>query len=323
MIKEIVNFIENNKRFLLISHLNPDGDSLGSLLAFAEALRLRGKSATIYSNDKIPDNYAFLTAGEEFLHELPDIAAFDAVVILDCGDIERVGNEHNTIATARTLINIDHHESNKGFCSLTLCNPQASSTAEIVLQVLSALNVAITERIANCIYAAILTDTGGFCYSSVSQETLFAAGRMVAAGAKPQWLSENIYENNPIARIRLLAAGLNSLSFNAAGNIAYLVIRQQDLQKSGALLEHTEGMVDLPRGVAGVKIAILFTEIAENYYKVSLRSKEEVDVASVAGFFGGGGHINAAGCRVKEKIETLAPRLLLAAQQALSNLDTE
>jgi len=313
----LAEVVRGNSNFLLVSHTNPDGDSLGSQLALAFALHSLGKSAVLYSEDKIPDNYLFLLGKNQFVAELPAVEGFDVVFVLDCSELERVGKNYLEIGRAKTLLGIDHHHSHKDFCTLALVEETASSTAELTLEVIEELGVAITPAIANAIYAGILTDTGGFRYAATSSSTLGTAARMVKAGARPQWLSENIYESNDPAKIRLLAAVLNSLEFSEDGAIAWMTVLQSDLRACGALLEHTEGFSEFPRGVSGVQVALLFTEMEANYCKVSLRSKGDVDVAGVAAVFGGGGHINAAACRVQEGVETLRAKIIREAQKAL------
>lgn len=312
MLQEIAEALRAGGRFLVTSHVRLDGDALGSELAFALALRQMGKEAVVYNQDQTPQQYRFLPGSEDIVHVLPPIEGFDAVVVLDCSEVARVGEEEARISAAERLIVIDHHLSNGGEAGLSYVDARASSTAELVYRLLGILEIAPTPEMATNLYTAILTDTGGFRYSNTGKEALAIAGELVERGADPPWISENTYENNPPAKIRLLARTLDTLSFDHHGRVGSLVITQEHFRATGALPEHADGFVDIPRSVAGVEIAILFTEMAEGEVKVSFRSKKQVDVESVARMFGGGGHRNAAACRLKGDVESVRRRVVEA-----------
>jgi bifunctional oligoribonuclease and PAP phosphatase NrnA len=302
MLKKIADAINRHENFLLTSHVRPDGDSIGSTLALYHMLRDMGKSVVVYNQDRTPGNYQFLPGTGDIIHELPAACAYDVVFILDCSELERIGEDAGKITTGRLMINIDHHISNKQFCELAFIDGHASSTAELLFRLADVMNIHLTKDIANNLYTGILTDTGGFRYGSTSRESLAAASLMVACGADPQWLSENIYENNPEAKIRLLTKVLETLSFDLDGKVASLVVYRKSLDATGAIMEHTEGFVDVPRSIAGVVVSILFSEMNDNQYKISLRSKGQYNIARVAEKFGGGGHTNAAACRYRGDI---------------------
>ncbi len=312
MLKKIADVIVQHDKFLVTSHVRPDGDSLGSTLALYHMLRNMGKSVTVYNQDKTPDNYRFLPGAGEIVHELPAVYAYDVVFILDCSELERIGEEAEKITSGRLMINIDHHISNRQFCELAFIDGHASSTAELLFRLADVMSINLTKDIADNLYTGILTDTGGFRYGSTSRESLAAASLMVAHGADPQWLSENIYENNPEAKIKLLARVLETLSFDLDGRVASLVVYQKSLDAAGAMMEHTEGFVDIPRSIAGVSVSILFSEMNDTLYKISLRSKGHYNIARVAEKFGGGGHANAAACRHKGDISDVKESILNA-----------
>ena len=317
ILQTIVKTISDNQKFLLVAHTNPDGDSIGSQIALCLSLQQLGKSVVIFSEDKIPPNYHFLLGSQQILHELPSVADFDVVFILDCSDTERQGKHCRELSKAKLLINIDHHYSNKGFCPITLLDSKAGATAELVFCIIEALGTKITADIANNIYAGVLTDTGGFCYSSTTSNTLLVASKVVAAGANPQMVSENIYEDSPMAKIKLLSQALASLNTCAKGAIGWLTVTLDDIARAGAVPEHTEGLVEVPRRISGVKIAILFKEVDKNYYKISLRSKGSVNVARPAEAFGGGGHINAAACRCQGDLDAIRTAVITEVKKSL------
>jgi phosphoesterase RecJ-like protein len=312
MLKRISELIDRQRSFLITAHERLDGDALGSELALYHLLRQKGKEATIYNQDETPENYRFFPESDRITNELPPIETFDTAFILDCSELNRVGKEAAKIAAIPCLINIDHHFSNGGFCETRLIDPRASSTGELICRLLAHMGIAPTREMANCLYAAILTDTGGFRYGNTGRDTLLAAADLVAGGADPQWISENVYETYAPARIRLLAAVLPTLTIDEGGRVGSLTVTQKDLDAAGALTEHMEDFVDLPRSIRGVDISILYAELPDGSFKLSLRSKKNVDVECVARIFGGGGHINAAGCRMEGKIDDIRRRLLEA-----------
>jgi len=312
MLQRISELIGRHRNFLITAHERLDGDALGSELALHHMLQRMGKAATIYNQDVTPENYRFLPGSALIVHEFPRLVSFDAAFILDCGELARVGKEAARIATVPCLINIDHHIANGGFCDATLIDPQASSTGELLFRIASHMGLALTGEIATCLYAAILTDTGGFRYGNTRRGTLLAAAGLVEGGADPQWISENVYDMNSPAKIRLLAEVLPTLTFDGDGGIGSLTVTQRALAVAGALPEHTEGFVDLPRTIRGVRISVLYSELPDGRFKLSLRSKGAVDVERVARAFGGGGHVNAAACLMTGSLPEIRRRLIQA-----------
>lgn len=310
--QRIIDAIRNNERFLITAHVRLDGDAVGSELALYHALRGMGKEAVVFNEDSVPWNYRFLPGCDAIIHDLPPLEQFDGIFVLDCSELDRVGEGAERIRATRRIINIDHHLSNEGFTELRLTDARASSTGELLYRLLDAMGIALTTDVATNLYAAILTDTGGFRYASTSKDTLIAAGMLLGAGADPQWISENIYENNPLARLRLLAAVLGTLTLELDDMVGSLVVSQEALTAAGATPEHTDGLVDYPRSIQSVVISVLFTQIAGNLYKVSLRSKGKWNVERVARSFGGGGHLNASACRISGDLPDVRRRLMEA-----------
>jgi phosphoesterase RecJ-like protein len=310
MIPRIIDIINRNATFLITSHERPDGDALGSELALYHMLAAGGKSAVVYNQDETPRHYRFLPGAAVIVNKLPPAESFDAAFILDCSEMERVGRKAGQIGKIRQMVNIDHHVSNGGFCEVRLLDAEASSTGELIYRLAEAMAVKLTPEMATNLYAAILTDTGGFCYGNTSRDCLLIAGRLVENGASPQWISENIYENDPLVKIRLLTVVLESLALDLNGKVGSMIVTQKNFARTCALQEHAEGFVDLPRTIEGVEISILFSELEEDYFKLSLRSKGRFNVERVAGKFGGGGHVNAAGCRIRGDIASVKQRVL-------------
>jgi phosphoesterase RecJ-like protein len=317
MLNRIIELIEQYRTFLITSHIRPDGDALGSELALYAVLKGMGKEVGIYNRDETPDNYKFLPGSEVISQDLGDPGLYDVVFVLDCSDLERLGDQGAVLASLPRIINIDHHVSNQVFCEVTYIDREASSTGELLYRLFRKMGAPITPAVANNLYAALMTDTGGFRYRNTKRETLYAAGYLVEKGADPQWLAENIYENTPPAKVRLLSKVLETLNFSLEGRVADIHISLASLAETGARSEHAEGLVDIPRTIRGVVVSILYLELEPNYYKLSLRSQGTTNVEQVARHFGGGGHINAAACKIRGNLEVIRQQVVDRLRAAL------
>ncbi|MBN1662636.1 MAG: bifunctional oligoribonuclease/PAP phosphatase NrnA [Deltaproteobacteria bacterium] len=305
MLHKICDMINRHRTFLITSHVRLDGDALGSELALYHMLVAMQKEVAVYNEDKTPDRYRFLPGSSVIVHEFPEAATYDCVFVLDCSTLARIGSASARLASMKNIINIDHHIETGESYDINFHDAKASSTGEMLYRLSQSMGIALSQDMATNLYAAILTDTGGFCYGNTGKDTLFIAGCLVDKGADPQWISENVYENEPLAKIRLLAKTLETLSFDLDEKVASMVIYQQMLDSTGALAEHTEGFVDLPRSIRGVQISILYIELSENNFKLSLRSKAKVNVEKIARVFGGGGHPNAAAFRMEGSFDNI------------------
>ena len=315
MISDIIKAIHEGQSFLITAHVRLDGDALGSELAFYLMLRDMGKKAVVYNQDRTPERYQFLPAAHHITHSLTKIEQYDTCVVLDCSDLSRVGEEADRLRKIKKLINIDHHVSNNGFCPLKMLDAKASSTGELVFRLMQEMRIKMTRDICTNLYAAIITDTGSFRYSSTTKETFMAAGVLVGEGANPQRIAEGIYESDSPARLKLLAKALSTLSLDLENKIGSMVVTQKDLQETGAAWEHTEGFVDIPRTVLGIEVSVLYTQRGEDHFKLSLRSKAKFNVEKVAKKFGGGGHIHASSCWMKGDIETIKSQIIQAVRE--------
>ena len=315
MINEIIAAINEGRNFLITAHVRLDGDALGSELALYLMLKELGKDVVVYNQDRTPERYRFLPAAQNVVHSLNNIEQYDIGIILDCSDLTRVGEEAENIRSINRLINIDHHISNNGFCSLKMLDAHAGSTGELIFRLMKEMDFKMSKDIATNLYAAIITDTGSFRYSSTTNETFYAAGNLVENGADPQWIAENVYENDSPVRLKLLAKALETLSLDMESKVGSLVVTQKNLQETGAAWEHTEGFVDIPRTVRGIEVSVLYTQRGDNHFKLSLRSKAKVNVEKVAKKFGGGGHIHAASCWLKGDIETIKSQIIEAVRE--------
>jgi phosphoesterase RecJ-like protein len=315
MISEIIEAINEGRSFLITAHVRLDGDALGSELAMYLMLKKLGKDVVVYNQDHTPERYRFLPSAQNIVHNINNVEQYDVGIVLDCSDLARVGDEEDKIGKIKRLINIDHHISNNGFCSLKMLDAHASSTGELVFRLMREMRFKMSKDICTNLYSAIITDTGSFRYSSTTNETFFAVGNLVENGADPQWIAENVYENDSPARLKLLAKTLATLSLDMESKVGSLVVTQKDLLETGAAWEHTEGFVDIPRTVGGIEVSILYTQRGDNNFKLSLRSKAKVNVEKVAKKFGGGGHIHASACWMKGDIESIKSQIIKAVRE--------
>ncbi len=301
--------LDRGQRFLVATHIDPDGDALGSAFALSLALTALGKDAAVYLRDKIPYRYQFLPKPATILSELPK-TGYDAVMVVDCGDLGRVGDGHASLKELGYMINIDHHETNEAFGQLNIVDERVSSTAELLYLILKSIGVQFDFNIAVNLYTAILTDTGSFRYESTTQRAFSICEEMTDLGVRPSYVAGEIYESHPKERLQLLCLVLGTIETFDEDRIATAHVTQAMFEKTGTNREYTEGFVDYLKEIRGVEVACLAREVSKEQYKISMRSKDGVDVSSVARTFGGGGHERAAGCVIQGSIEAVKNKLI-------------
>jgi len=310
--------IKKFSRFLIASHINPEGDSIGSQIAMAYLLKKLGKEAVILNDGPVPNLLQFLKGTEHVLKEMPHNFDYQAVIILDCPDLTRIGRVSEYIKKESVIINIDHHISNINFGDFNWVDPETSSAGEMVYGLFKAFKARIDPDEAVVLYTAIMTDTGSFRYSNTSSKTHRIAAELIDIGVKPYEMYTRIYETSSVQDTNLLGEALQTMKLTEDRKIAWLWVTKEMLKKTRASLEGTEGIINFARSIDGVEIAILFRETGtENRVKVSFRSKGKVDVNKLASAFGGGGHPTASGCTVFGKIEDVEKKVIDKAKQAL------
>jgi len=292
----IYELLDKKHRFMVTSHITPDGDSIGSTLALTLALLKMGKRAVPVIKDDIPKKYRFLPGTDLIVKDTSE--SFDAVIALDCGDIERLGFEKQLKEYGPIVINIDHHKSNDFFGDLNLVDANSSSVGEMVYRLIDG-KIDIDYDIALNLYTAIITDTGSIKYSNTTPSSLKILANLVDKGVKPDYVSRHVFERRSLASIKLLKSVLNTLEISADGKIASLLITRDMLRDSGASEEDTDGMINYAREIEGVEVAVIFKENEDSLIRVGFRSNEWVDVSMIAAKFNGGGHPRAAGCVLK------------------------
>ena len=305
-----------DRRVLLLNHVSPDGDCLGSTLALARALRKRGQRAVVASSDGVPEMYRFLPGADQIVTALPADETFDAAVFMECSTPDRAGALAARAVGVPLWINIDHHVSNGGYGDLILYEPEAAAVGELVTPIVRAFGP-IDAPTATCLLAALLTDTGSFRYASVTPQTLRIAADLVEAGASPTDVYTQVYENRPAAALRLLGMALGRLEVSPDGRIAWTAVTQEMLRASGTSMEESEGIVGSLRAIRGVQVALLFKEEPDGI-RVSMRGRDGVRTNVIAEEFGGGGHAAAAGFTAAGPLADVVRRTIEAVQRELA-----
>ncbi|HLJ29195.1 MAG TPA: bifunctional oligoribonuclease/PAP phosphatase NrnA [Candidatus Angelobacter sp.] len=312
-LEQVLEQVRQRREFLLTSHARPDGDAIGSLLAMAAILHKMGKTAQVVMSDPVPVIYKPLPYADTIIHSSQVNGHHDAAILLECDSVQRTRLQG---LDKSFLISIDHHVTARRFANVNWIDPEACACAEMVFRLGNAAGVKITPEIATCLYTAVLTDTGSFCYSPTNAHTFELARELVEFGADPARIAQNVYFSNPTSKMRLLGAALSKL--RREGSIAWMTVTREDMEQSGALEEDCEGLVNYALGIAGVEVAMFFREIAEHRVRVSMRSKGAVNVSAIAEPFGGGGHECASGFAVDGPLEAAIEKVLQALRAKLS-----
>ena len=310
-------FREHNK-FAVLSHVRPDGDALGSTLALALSLKELGKDVRAWNEEGMLEKYNFL-ARAELLTQPPSAPEdFDVAIALDTAVQNRLGTTTAAVRSGKLWINMDHHPSNPRYGDLVYIDPTAPATGQILFELLTNQKFPITPAIAENLYAAISTDTGSFQYPNTTVRTFEIAAELVRCGVEVGRVSQLLYENFPRRRIELLRDLLGTMRFGCDGKLAWFSLSQASALALGVIPEDNEGLIDHLRAVHGVIVAIFFEELTDGKVRVSMRSKNEaVDVCAICTQFGGGGHVLAAGARVRGTLPEVEKKIVEQACAAI------
>jgi bifunctional oligoribonuclease and PAP phosphatase NrnA len=306
----VVDAIRASDRFLVTSHENPDGDALGSLLATTLGLRALGKDAVMYmyGDAPVPAEYSFMPL-DELVRTPPDDTSERVLLAVDCAKADRLGPDPTVLDRARLVVDVDHHHDNTRFGDVNLIVPDASSTGEVVRDILRELDVELTPEIAEALYIALVTDTGRFQYTNTSPKALRLAAELVEAGANVHRVFQGVYESVQFAKLKLLARALERAQVYEGGRIVISHLLRSDFTELGAPEAYSEGIIDYLRAVEGADMAVLIREPPREgaARRVSLRaSVDELDVSAIARKMGGGGHRQAAGFSSDAPIDEIA-----------------
>jgi phosphoesterase RecJ-like protein len=306
----VVDALRANDRFLVVTHENPDGDALGSMLGAALGLRELGKDVVMHlaGDAPLPGEYGFLPLGE-LRRDLPADLEGRVLLALDCANERRIGPDTSLLERARLVVNVDHHHDNNRFGKINLVVDDASSTAEIVRDLLRELDVALTPQIAEALYIGLVTDTGRFQYTNTTPKSLRLAAELVEAGADVHGIFQRVYETVQFAKLKLLARALDRARLYEGGRLVISYLVRSDFTDAGAVEPYSEGIIDYLRQAEGAELVALIREPPTDggpTHRVSLRSsRDEVDVSAIARLADGGGHRQAAGFSSEDSIDEI------------------
>lgn len=306
--EDILSTIQGAGSVILLTHVHPDGDALGSSLGFAEILEAMGKRVLVFFEEPISRLYHFLPGRRRASYDIDEVKDFIAAdtegvvaVALDSGDDRRLGRHLDEFLVISPFLVIDHHKSHREYGELRWVEPDMSSTGEMIYELAMALGAPISLDAAINLYVAICTDTGSFRYEATSPRTHRIIAELIERGVRPEKAAQCLYDNLSLARMRLLQMVLGTLKVYEDGQLAFVHVTREMIRESGASVHDIEGFVDYPRSLGTVKVATFIKEAEDGLISVSLRAKGELDVAEVANALHGGGHRNAAGFRVRGK----------------------
>jgi bifunctional oligoribonuclease and PAP phosphatase NrnA len=312
----IVQIIDKSQKIIITTHINPDGDALGSEIAMEQFLLSKGKQVWIINNSPIIYNYEFLDP----THHIATYSAkehdslfarADAFLILDISDWERLGDLGKKIkSTNAVTVCIDHHYLEGQFADIDIIYRKASSTGELIFDFLTYMNCNINGEIAKALYTCILTDTGSFRFSNTNARTHEIVSQLLKTGVNGKQIYEHVYEQNSPNKIALMAKALNGLNYECDGQLAWFIITQLMFKETKASHWDTEGFAEIPRGINGVEVSLMFTELDSHKTKISLRSKGKYVINNIAMKYGGGGHNFAAGAVIDKPLSEIIPIIM-------------
>lgn len=309
--------LRSARNVLLLCHKNPDGDTIGCAGALTLALKSLGKTVAVLCNDPIPSLYDYM-----------DLPWFDGsftpdyVVAVDVAGTQLFGDKNNMPRYAEHVrLCIDHHASNSGYADETLLDANAAAACEVMTKVIEAMDVRLTPAIAGCLYTGIVTDTGGFRFSSTTADTHKAAAHLMEAGADVTWLNQHLFENRSRARMKIELAALQSLQYHLNGLCAMVCLTWDQIEASGVAAAELEDLTSLPRSIEGVKVGLTLRQQKDGSFRVSVRTDGEVDACAIARRLGGGGHARAAGCELAGNPDYACQALLVEVEKELKKLN--
>ena len=320
MLSQVVELIENKNDYAITTHIRPDGDGIGSSLGLYWLLNSLGKKAEVIVRDRIPDSYNQLP-GAANIRQIAELEKdYDAVFVIECSDLERPGIRG---LESQTVVNIDHHATSEHFGAINWIDATASAVGEMIYNLCKAIGGRITKEIAECIYLALVTDTGSFHFPNTTERTLKVASELVKVGVKPADISKAVYNSYSWSRIELMHRVLATVKRDESGKIAWMRQSLEMKQNAEAVEGDNSGFVNIPLMAKNVQAVAYMREVRPEVFRVSLRSKGDVNVARVAEKFGGGGHKNAAGCRVEGDWDYLENKIVKELINSVERYDND
>ena len=310
--------LEAHEQILIFGHKDADGDTLGCSLAFAEALRTIGKKVYVLIPPPLPQMYRWLPGFDQIVEAPPEGSEPKLVLFFDAGNMERSGDAVRHIAKNATIVNIDHHFSNSMFGDINVIDADAAAVGEMVVPMLEQFGYTITPSIATNLYTALMTDTGGFRHENTTAHALETAARLARLGANPGQIATMVYKSAPLTTLRLAGLSMAQMQVEAGGRLVWSQVSRNMLKEAGATMAESEGIIDQLNSIGGMDLGILFKEIKPSLTKISVRSRGNIDAAALAGKFGGGGHLRAAGAEILAPMNEAIKIVVAAAHTALA-----
>lgn len=319
MYRDFIDAVQKANVISIISHQNPDGDTCGSALALFRALGKFGKKAYIYCDSDIKDSLTVLKGYENY--NASEVVKCDLAIACDCADADRMGKYLDMYKRAKIKVDIDHHKTNAGYGNINIIEAGVSATCEVMYKVIKALDSikpCFDDTVAELLYSGLVTDSGGFTFSSVSSQTHAIASELIKYDFNASAICEHFLKNVPFATFRLRARVWSNAKFFCDNKIGMIVFTQEDFKMTGTSPDNTEGAINFIRDIDGVEVAVAVTELeTKNSFKVSIRTSDSVDASRISMVFGGGGHKNAAGCRISGFFEDVKDKLIKACRDEM------
>jgi phosphoesterase RecJ-like protein len=318
----IIQQFNNSNKIIVVTHTHPDGDAIGSLIAMGMSLEALNKKITLYCESLIPAVYRFLPEVHRVVNKIGNLN-YDMAVILDCGDLSRVGQTVSYLEQIPVIVNIDHHVTNTRFGHLQLIDTSACATAEIVYRLIKQMGLTFSKSVATSIYTGILADTGSFRFSNTNKAAFAICQEMVEIGVDPHNIAQHVYGTYSLSRIKLLNLALDSIELSENGKLSIMTLTQKMFDETNTKPEDVDGLINYAQRIEDVEVAALIQEHQNgnensrttNRFHVSLRSDGTFDVAAIAAMFGGGGHSSAAGFSIEETLSSVKSRIFSLADK--------
>ncbi len=318
----IIRQLKKSNHILVVTHTHPDGDAVGSLIALGLSLKALNKNTTLYNESPIPAVYRFLPEVHRVVRKIDKIN-YDTAVILDCGDLDRIGKAVSTVRQIPVIVNIDHHITNTHFGHLKLLDTSACATSEIVYRLIKQMAIPLDKAIATAIYTGILADTGSFRFSNTNRAAFAICQEMVGLGVDPYDISQHVYGTYSLGRIKLLNRALDSIEISNNGKLSIMTLTKDMFHETHTQPEDVDGLINYAKRIEDVRVAALIQEHyngkeqprIHNRFHVSLRSDGSVDVAAIASLFGGGGHSTAAGFNIESTLSDIKLKIFSLANK--------
>ena len=312
-----IDIIKNSSRIAIASHIAPDGDNVGAVLACAAFLESLGKTVTVIKTDDIPEYLQFLPGLSRYEDPCDNGASYDLFIALDCADRARLGVAEEIFLNSCSTLQLDHHKTNPGYAMINLIEPEASSTCEVLYELITEMNCPITSEMATYLYVGIGMDTGRFLYSNTSKRTLEIVENLIETDFDRNFVNQRLWQSKTLSAAKLYMMALADVKFFKNNTVAGACVTLHMAKECGTGVEDTEDIVHFIRDIDGVRVAYLMKEKKNRVFKVSLRSKNDVDVSKIAQYFGGGGHARASGLTFHGERDELEKLLLEKIEKAL------